>query len=100
MPLRPDALISAEIRTLPAATRGDELGIQNYPFARSPRPPPSKLNRTCELTELYLYESTRIVDGDLEPLLELRRLRDFRMMNRKHYLPSVSEIIDRLGLKA
>jgi hypothetical protein len=29
MPLRPGALISAEIRTLPAATRGDELGIQN-----------------------------------------------------------------------
>jgi hypothetical protein len=37
-----------------------------------------------ELTGLYLYESTRIVDGDLEPLLGLRNLRDLRMKSRKH----------------
>jgi len=50
------------------------------------------------LTRLYLYESTRIVDGDLEPLLSLRNLRDFRMMNRKHYRPSVAVVKKTLGL--
>jgi hypothetical protein len=51
-----------------------------------------------ELTGLHLYESTRIVDGDLEPLLGLRNLRDLRIMNRKHYKPAVAEVKGRLGL--
>jgi internalin A len=51
-----------------------------------------------ELTGLYLYESTSILDGDLEPLLGLRNLRDLRMKNRKHYKPAVIEVKGRLGL--
>lgn len=50
------------------------------------------------LEVLHLYESTNIVDGDLSPLLELARLRDFRMMNRRHYSPSVQDVKIRLGL--
>ncbi len=73
-----------------------KLWIANCGPIESLRPLASLIN----LTVLYLYESTRIADGDLEPLLGLRHLRDFRMMNRKHYRPAVSEIKDRLGLKA
>ena len=56
--------------------------------------------RITNLTVLHLHESTRIADGDLEPLLGLRHLRDFRMMNRNHHRPAVSEIKEHLGLKA
>lgn len=73
-----------------------ELWIANCGAIESLRP----LATLTDLTVLYLYESTRIADGDLEPLLGLRHLRDFRMMNRKHYRPAVSEIKDHLGLKA
>jgi len=50
------------------------------------------------LTTLYLYMSTRIVDGDLEPLIGLRGLRDLRIMNRKHYRPTVGAVGKALGL--
>lgn len=50
------------------------------------------------LEVLSLYESTNIVDGDLTPLLELDRLRNLRMMNRRHYSPSVHDVKLRLGL--
>lgn len=46
------------------------------------------------LERVYLYESTRVVDGDLSPIAQLPRLKDFRMMNRRHYSPSVKEIQD------
>ncbi|MFW0774078.1 hypothetical protein ACLRGI_12995 [Paenarthrobacter nitroguajacolicus] len=45
-----------------------------------------------ELRELFLYESTTFVDGDLSPLLDLTKLTDLRLMNRKHYLPKVTEV--------
>ena len=45
-----------------------------------------------QLVRLYLYESTRFEDGDLSPLLRLHRLEDLRLMNRRHYRPSVNEI--------
>jgi hypothetical protein len=51
-----------------------------------------------QLAVLYLYESTNIADGDLSSLLGLRQLRDLRMMNRRHYAPSVQEVKARLGL--
>lgn len=45
-----------------------------------------------QLEGLYLYGSTRVLDGDLRPIAELPRLTDFRMQNRRHYSPSVKEI--------
>jgi hypothetical protein len=44
------------------------------------------------LLSLYLYESTNILDGDLSPLLKLSDLNDLRLMNRRHYQPTVNEI--------
>jgi hypothetical protein len=48
------------------------------------------------LDSLYLYGDTKVLDGDLTPILALPRLEDFRMMNRRHYKPSVSEIEERI----
>lgn len=44
------------------------------------------------IERLYLYDSTRVMDGDLGPIASLPRLRDFRMMNRRNYKPTVKEI--------
>jgi hypothetical protein len=51
-----------------------------------------------ELEHLHMYESTRIADGDLTPLLRLTRLIDLRMMNRQHYKPTVADVKTQLGL--
>jgi hypothetical protein len=51
-----------------------------------------------ELQCLYLWGSPRFNDGDLTPLLELGQLTDLRMMNRRHYEPSVTDIQARLGI--
>ena len=51
-----------------------------------------------ELHRLYLYDSTTIADGDLTPLLGLAHLRDLRIMNRRHYVPSVQDVKHQLGL--
>jgi hypothetical protein len=51
------------------------------------------------LERLYLYDTTRIVDGDLTPLLGLPRLADLRMMNRRHYKPSMPEVKRHLGVQ-
>lgn len=52
------------------------------------------------LNRLYLYGSTRVVDGDLAPLLGLHRLRDLRMASRGNYAPSLAEVKRQLGLEA
>lgn len=52
------------------------------------------------LSTVHLYGSTRIADGDLTPLACLPNLRDFRMMNRKDYSPSVKEVQERIALSA
>ena len=44
------------------------------------------------LERLYLYDSTKVADGDLSPIAGLPRLKDFRMQNRRGYSPSVKEI--------
>ena len=46
------------------------------------------------LERLYLYESTKVTDGDLSPIARLPKLKDFRMRNRRAYKPSVKEIQD------
>lgn len=50
------------------------------------------------LERLYLYGATTIADGDLTPLLSMTHMRDLRMMNRRHYRPTVDGIRKQLGL--
>ncbi len=50
-----------------------------------------------KLQRLYLYGSTRVLDGDLRPIARLAHLRDFRMQNRRSYSPSVKEIQDAIA---
>jgi len=45
-----------------------------------------------ELELLYLFGSTKVVDGDLGPIARLPRLRELRMQSRRHYRPSVQQI--------
>ncbi|KQQ80964.1 hypothetical protein [Arthrobacter sp. Leaf137] len=52
-----------------------------------------------ELRELHLSESTRIVDGDLRPLLTLPKLQKLSIANRRHYSPQVGEIKRQLGIE-
>ncbi|MGI8878963.1 MAG: hypothetical protein ACR2KJ_00295 [Jatrophihabitans sp.] len=52
----------------------------------------SPIGALTELGALIAYESTRIADGDLSPLLQLGNLARLRMMNRRHYRPTVAEI--------
>lgn len=47
---------------------------------------------------LYLFGSTKIGDGDLTPLLGMTRMRDLRMMNRRHYSPTLQEVEANLGI--
>jgi len=51
------------------------------------------------LETLHLYESTRIVDGDLRVLLELPALRDVRISNRRHYVPTVRAVHEALDAR-
>lgn len=48
------------------------------------------------LEELYLYESTNVLDGDLTPIAQLPALRELAMMNRRHYRPSVHDVKESL----
>ncbi len=50
------------------------------------------------LERLYLYGSTEVTDGDLTPVLGMARMRDFRMMNRRHYAPSVNQVKAQLAI--
>lgn len=50
------------------------------------------LRRMRNLQRLSLYESTRILDGDLSPVLDLPELTDFRIANRRNYVPSAPEV--------
>lgn len=55
------------------------------------------LTELVNLERLYLYESTKVVDGDLGPIARLPKLKDFRMQNRRGYAPSVKEIQDMIA---
>ena len=50
------------------------------------------LAQLASLERLYLYGSTRVLDGNLRPIAGLQLLRDFRMQGRRSYPPSVKEI--------
>jgi internalin A len=49
-----------------------------------------------QLEEVFAWESTRVLDGDLGVLLELPRLRAIGMRDRREYRPRVAEIEEAL----
>ena len=55
-------------------------------------PSVAPVSALVNLERLYLYESTKVTDGDLGPIAGLPRLKDFRMRNRRGYSPSVQEV--------
>lgn len=57
----------------------------------------SPLQALRELRVLYLYGTTRVLDGDLTPLMRLPHLVELRMQSRREYRPSVREIQTRLA---
>lgn len=81
-----DVSLVKNVRVLSLANSGDFPSLA--PLAGMPK-----------LQELYLYESTRIVDGDLSPLLTLPQLQRLSIANRRHYSPQVSEIKRQLGIQ-
>lgn len=73
-------------------------GLQFLEFSEGgDLPDISALEGLDQIESLYLYGSTRVVDGDLTPIAELPRLHDFRMQGRRHYKPSVAEIQRAIG---
>lgn len=52
----------------------------------------SPLRELSDLSILWLFGTTRVVDDDLSPLRELPRLRELRMRSRRSYHPSVEAI--------
>lgn len=45
-----------------------------------------------ELSVLWLFGTTKILDGDLSPLADLPRLQELRMRSRRTYRPSVEDV--------
>jgi hypothetical protein len=65
-----------------------QLGLNNSGRIESLSP----LVGMQQLEVFLAWESTRIVDGDLSPLMRLPSLRDVRMRERREYRPRVAEI--------
>jgi hypothetical protein len=57
----------------------------------------SPLAALHELRVIYLYGTTRVLDGDLTPLTRLPHLAELRMQSRREYRPSVREIQSHLA---
>jgi internalin A len=71
------------------------LGIDNCGPVTSLEP----IGGLLDLEVLWAFESTRVVDGDLTPLLRLTALRDLRMAPRQHYRPTLDEVRAVLGME-
>lgn len=52
----------------------------------------SPLRELSDLSILWLFGTTKIVDDDLSPLCALPRLRELRMRSRRSYRPSVESV--------
>lgn len=67
--------------------------LQFFDLSEGPEiPSVAPLSSLVNVERLYLYDSTRVTDGDLSPIAGLPKLKDFRMQNRRGYSPSVKEI--------
>lgn len=56
----------------------------------------SPLAKLQELRELIMYESTRVLDDDLSPLLHLPHLVRLAAKSRRSYRPSLKEVVSHL----
>jgi hypothetical protein len=70
------------------------LGINNCGRIRSIE----GVENLAKLEILLGWESTRIEDNDLSPLLRLPRLREIRIRDRRDYRPRLAAIKDQLGI--
>lgn len=70
-----------------------KLAVNNCGDIASLRP----LSSLTGLREFFAIESTRILDGDLSPLMELPNLQRFGMRSRREYRPSVEEVGAKVG---
>ncbi len=52
------------------------------------------IEKLTELREFFFYESTNILDGDLEPLTKLKKLSKMSFQNRRHYTRKREEFGD------
>lgn len=52
----------------------------------------SPLRELSDISTLWLFGTTRVVDDDLSPLCDLPRLRELRMRSRRSYHPSVEVV--------
>jgi internalin A len=57
------------------------------------------LGSLIDLRDLLLYGTTKVLSGDLSPIAGLPELRQFRMQNRRHYVPSVPDIEQAVALR-
>lgn len=64
------------------------LGIKNSGSIASLAP----IAGLTELEGFYAWESTLVVDGDLEVLCRLPKLKTVALASRRHYRPSVAEV--------
>ena len=55
------------------------------------------LENLNELTVFMFYESTNIIDGDLSPLLKLKKLSKISFQNRKHYSHRREDFVELYG---
>jgi hypothetical protein len=69
------------------------LGIADCRSISSLQP----LARLERLEQFYAWGSTRIEDHDLSPPLQLPRLREIRMAERRGYTPSLAQVKEQLG---
>ena len=83
------------VESLAPLTKLRTLGLGNCGSIASFKP----LAHMTDLAALEAYESTRVEDGDLTPLLGLAKLRRLGMMQRKTYRPTVQEVKDHLGIR-
>jgi hypothetical protein len=70
------------------------LGINNCGLIRSIE----AVGNLAKLEVLEAWESTRIEDGDLSPLLRLPRLKEIRMRDRRDYRPRLKAVENQLGI--
>jgi hypothetical protein len=97
----PESLVELELESCPEIEALDDLShLQNLRFlgvsdcgaVESLRP----VAKLTNIETLYAWGSTRIVDNDLAPLLQLPRLTEIRMRNRRDYRPTLAAIQEQL----
>lgn len=88
----------SDLEPLRSCTRLRSLNISNCGALASLEP----IGGLGELESLFLYGDTKILDGNLGPIVGLPRLKELRMQARRYYEPSVADVqalLPRKGLR-